>query len=205
MEKKDRIFLISGGLFRLFDGVTDILYLSTQTFSMNFLFQMCLGFLFAPLTILAILFVVAICFQWQEAGNTLWKVNCIVAITILCGEQFGFASLVYGTVYSFKDPGREKDSVTFMCKMSGLVYALFESIPELILQTYNSGVTGNTSGIFISSCICSGLNIIFSFLRMFYTHDQVQQERRTIEMMTAAKYLSKEVWRNTDITLEQFN
>ena len=205
MEKKERIILIVCGVIKLFDGVTDVLYLATEMLYFPALFWILLSFILAPIFIVSILFTISILVQVCETGNKLWKATLIVASTILIGESFGIASIVYGLAYSCKNPGIEKGSVMLMCKIAAVIFALFESIPEIIIQTYNSGMMKSSSPIFIVSCLCSGLNIISSFLRSFYSYDQQEQHKKTIEMMSAAKYLSREVWRNTDITLEQFN
>ena len=205
VEKKECVLLIIGGILKLFDGSSDIIYVSTQSYYSSTLFNLTIIFFFAPSIVLLILYSISSIVQILEGDRKLLKINTIIFFTLLFGEPFGIASLAYGIAYSFKKPGIEKDSVQFMCKLTAILNSLFELVPEIILQIYNSGQLKEISPILIVSCICSGLNILYSFIRIFYDYDKKEQQIKATEMMTASKYLSHGVWRNTDITLEQFN
>jgi hypothetical protein len=205
MQPKERRMLFLIGCLKLGDTITDVYYILTQEFYSLIIYYLILGFLIAPTCIMFLVFILSLIFQKHDFADPLTKANLIIFLTLVFGEQCGLCSIVYSIYYSFKRPGREKDSLLFMIKAASINNIFFESMPQLVLQLYNSGHLQNINIAVLCSCIISGLSIIFTFCKLFYAYDQQSIIHTRIEMMTAAKYLSSQVWRNTDYTIEQIN
>jgi hypothetical protein len=205
MNPKEAWILIIGGLIKLFDGGTDILYITTQDYLSNVFRWLSLGFIIAPTSLMLIIFTISIILQSSNIQRSQLRLNMIIAYSISIGEQFGLCSLMYGILFFYRPSGIEKELVLYMCRLAAVFNTFFESMPQIVLQSYNSGHMMEFGWVGIVSCACSGASILFSFFRIFYAYDQSKILQNQVEMMSARKYLATRAWRNTEITLEHMN
>lgn len=183
MEHVERNFLIIGGLLKLGDAVTDAIYISNEPFFSQEFYLLSLAFILLPSLLLIIIFSL---FYYLFKRRNPTMVKELPSFTLIICEQFGVASLYYGFYFLCKkEYSSQMGVVFFICKIAAFINTVTESMPEIVIQSYNSGKTARASGILISSCVFSGLSILFSCCRLFYVMDYNSKIQSTVEMIGA--------------------
>ena len=201
MQKKETILLLIGGILQFCSFATDILYISMEEFCTTLTFIMCLVFLIIPTAILIIIFGISLLIQRSSIPKEEYLKNLKFMTSIMLGDQSGICSIVYSIIYLKEKVEKERPTEYFICKLASILIAFFESVPQLIIQTYNSGELKSSSTILIVSCIFSGIQIIFSVCRLVKTYDKHLKVQSTVEMIKKTTNISTES-RNNEITLE---
>ncbi|OMJ82594.1 hypothetical protein SteCoe_16640 [Stentor coeruleus] len=181
MERVERNSLIIGGLLKLGDAVTDAIYISNEPF-FSYEFQLiAIGSMILPnfllISIYSLLF-----FIFKRRNPTM--INQFPSFSLIMCEQFGIASLYYGFYFLCqKNHTQQIALVFFICKIAALTNTISESMPQIVLQIYNSGKTMRTPGILIVSCVFSGLSILFSCCRIFHDMNYNLKIKPNVEMV----------------------
>lgn len=202
MPCKFTAVLFIGGLLRLGDTATSIAYFLTEDFFSDLFYWLCLGFLLTG-TLTTFLFITLCNIFSKEMSSKLTFFSILLGIFMIIGEQFGLISILLSSFYMFKKIGAERDIVISTLRRTSAVYAIFESIPQVIIQTYNSGLLYQTGILLICSCVLSGLCILFSACRVTYLLDENNIIEKVTELAPAIRYLEKEEWGITNTTLEK--
>ena len=197
--KVDEIYLVIGGILRMFDIIADLLYLSTQQFNSIDIFYLSAAFLILPSIILIIIFSISIGIQKQSCSDISVRKEILRYVIILVSELAGLSWIFYGIM---KKVGEKDVNYKFISKMVAIVFIFFDSMPELILQTYNAGETRIINGFFYASCIFSACYIIFSIFRIIKTLDNSSKIQSTIEMISKTANVSIDEIKSKQITLE---
>lgn len=202
MNLNEKAYLITGAVLRLFDVVTDVIYVATQEFGNTSLFSACILFLIVSSVVLSIIFAVSLAMQKKASSQIKIGKESLFYLFIIIGEATGL-SLLFAIFFAVKKNPAKKSEFFFIAKMASIVNTFFQSMPQIMLQTYNSGQLELYNGIFIASCTCSGIYILFSFLRLIKIYDRQEKIISTIDMITKTGNVTIEDWKNKDITLEE--
>ena len=145
MQKKETILLLIGGILQFCSFATDILYISMEEFCTTLTFIMCLVFLIIPTAILIIIFGISLLIQRSSIPKEEYLKNLKFMTSIMLGDQSGICSIVYSIIYLKEKVEKERPTEYFICKLASILIAFFESVPQLIIQTYNLYVHHNVS------------------------------------------------------------
>ncbi|OMJ67063.1 hypothetical protein SteCoe_35881 [Stentor coeruleus] len=198
MEKIERNFLIIGGLLKLGDAITDAIYISNEPFfSVKFYF-LSIAFMVLP-SLLLILILSFFYYVFKRRNPTMIKE--LPSFSLMICEQFGIASLYYGFYFLYRKKYNPQIAIAFfICKVAAFTNTITESMPQIVLQTYNSGKTMRATGVLIASCAFSGISILFSCCRIFFVMDYNAKVKSTAGMIGIE---SKNVSTGNDVSITE--
>ena len=169
------LLIICSGLLRFADFVSDWTYLFTQDFESVSIQAACLVFLLLPTLIFLGIGGFSLYRQSAEAylsfctRLTLW---CSLAVL----EPLGAVLMLYGALLGWiREKGREAEVEVFI-RFSGLVEGLFESMPQLIIQTYNNWALNNWNVFTVASLVLSIVGFFFGLYKLVKAMDESREK-----------------------------
>lgn len=175
--KIDVALMFIGGIVRMADLATDILYLTTSDFARDDIRAAMIATIVAPFGILLLVCMIGttkdlILRNPKQALRTF-----ISGMLFTISDPTGFTLITAGfVVLSTKADIADRTYLEILSKITGFLEALTESIPQLILQTTNNLLLGQGWTILaIFSIILSTCSITYSLIRLLVLCDKFKE------------------------------
>lgn len=136
------LLYIGGGAVRALDFGTDVYYWYSQEFSPEWLKTLCLVSLAFPSLIL---FMVALYLALQElCGNNKKKCaySVIFGLLLAIFDPLGIILCFFGCMLFTIKKKQDFYIVDGLMRATGFVEGIFESLPQMVLQSYNNQING---------------------------------------------------------------
>ena len=193
--KTDVGLMFAGGIIRMADLATDILYMTTTVFARSDIEIVLWVSLFAPFGILLLVCLVGTIKDLIQRKKRQALKTFISGILFSVSDPTGFTLISAGfVVLSTKADIADRTYLEILSKITGFLEALVETIPQLILQTTNNLLLGKGwSVLSVFSIILSTFSIIYSLIRLLALCDKfkkTEDEKDLQNMMSANKIIN---------------
>lgn len=158
-------------ILRAADFLSDIYYISTEEFVSDTLHIVAVIFLLAPTAFILVIFLFSLVRELCRSSHPNLGIKLLFGSLFVIGEPIGLSSLGFALYYLRSSHSVEyKDVIEMVTRTSNLIEALLESLPQMIIQLYNSP---EIKFILIFSVTASSLSMLYSCLRLLYVLDIV--------------------------------
>ena len=175
--KSESCYLAITGLFRVLEFSTTIWYLLTQEFDSDLVYYFTMSFLFFPGLVVLLCSSASplIHFYTEQQVKPLLKLGFNFLHATLDPPGV-FLILLSAYAVKSKLSTERFEAIDSLSKTTGNLVIFGESIPQIVLQCYNSSKVNDFTLPFAFSVICSFLNIIYTCLRLIYKISVLNRE-----------------------------
>ena len=174
--KVELLFLILGALLRLLGTATSIWYFVTQPFQSIILYYLCGAFIVAPSIVF---FLLTLCLVSKDLcqcdfSQTLFKLGIGTMITF--GGPFGVPLFVYAGLLACNASNTgDFFIIEGLSRSTTLVEAMFESLPQIVIQVFNNQAVGKWEPLKYCSLGISTLGVIYCCYKLCHAIDKIKQ------------------------------
>lgn len=183
--KLEILLLIIGGILRIIGVGVNVWYFITQKFTSTLIMQLCGAFLIAPS---AVFFVLTIALSLLDCckrkfNKVLFKLGLGLMITF--GGPFGIPLFVYAGLLACSESNTgDFYIIEAISRGTSLVEAVFESLPQIVIQFYNNTQLQTWKALQISSISISVLGIAYTGYKLCNALDKMQHYEQASAKIT---------------------
>ena len=164
-----------GGVLRFIDLATDLWYVYTQDFQSPWMSYLSLAFVFSPSFVLFAAFFVLGLVDLCRGAPRLCLRKCGLGLLIAVADPLGLLLCGFGCALTRKRAKKQDFYVAeTLTRTAGFVEGLLESLPQLVLQSYNNMETDNWDAFTISSVALSAGGFLYSYIKLLHALDKVR-------------------------------
>ena len=164
-----------GGIIRFFDLVTDIWYVYTQNYSSDWLYYLSVGILLAPSAIFMLVFSYLSIADMCRGRMRLGCAKFFIGLVSTIAEPFGLVLCIFGCILTRKNSKKSDFFVVeALMRSAGFVEGIFESLPQLLIQSYNNIENDNWTAFTVASIAFSAGGFLYTCLKLLYALDKVR-------------------------------
>lgn len=177
----------SAGIFRCFDFCTDIYYALSSEFQSEYLHYLAIVFICAPSVIFICLFVYLGLPDLFKCNCSHFSVKLGLGVMFAVLEPTGLLICIFGILLTTTSLKKVEFYVAEgITRSAGFVEGIFESLPQLVIQTYNNMLNDDWSLVNIVSMLLSGGGFLYTCVRLVYALDMIKSHE-AIETEIAVK------------------
>lgn len=191
----DAVLYMAGGLFRFLDLLTDIWYVLTQTFKVQWIFYVAVGSIFAPAGIFFLVFIYLGLLKQCQGHSREAVVNFLLAFVVGALESLGIVHCVFGcAIKTQKTKTIGYFAAEGLTRAAGFIVGLVNSLPQVMIQVYNNLENKNWETLNVVSLVLSVAGFVYTLLKCFWAVDNIQK--------LSAEYYSKTIMISGNICVE---
>lgn len=191
----DAALYIVGGIFRFFDLFTDIWYVLTQTFQVQWIFYLAVGSIFAPAGMFFLIFAYLGLLKQCQGHTREAILSFLLAFTAGPLESFGIVHCVFGcAIKTQKTKTIGYFAAEGLTRAAGFIVGLLNSLPQVVIQVYNNLENGNWELLNVVSLLLSSTGFFYTLVKCFWAVDNIQK--------LSADYYSKTIMISGNVCVE---
>lgn len=188
----EAILYMGGGILRLFDLVTDIWYIQTQVFATETLYYLSIVSVIAPSLVFMLLFTYMGLINLCKGNSRLFIIQLLIGLVTALLEPLGIVLCAF-SCFLVKTDTKKYDFyiIEAITRSAGFVEGVFESLPSIVIQTYNNIQNNSWTYFTICSLGFSAFGVIYTCIKLMYAYDIVQNHDSDKEVVSDDQKTSK--------------
>ena len=174
--KIEGILYVLGGILRFIDFITDVWYVYTQTFKEDWIYYVSAASLISPSTILLLVFLFIFISNLCAGEGRQACISLAFGLVSALLTPFGLMMCGFGMyLLLLAEKKREFYIIEGLARTSGFIEGVFESLPQLIVQSYNNIETNNWDLFTITSICLSAGGFLYTYIKLVHALDKMRR------------------------------